>query len=178
MRNISVRINSNDIDNTLSYIKNSWTNILPDFLFEYSFLDEDIDRMYANDRRISELFNYFTVLTLFISCLGLLGLSSFIIERRKKEIGIRKVFGASIPDVLSLVSREFIILVAIANVIAWPAAFIIMSRFLETYAYRMEIGASAFLLSGAAALITAGLTISFQVTKSALANPIDSIKYE
>jgi ABC-type antimicrobial peptide transport system permease subunit len=178
MHNISVRISSQNIDNTMDYIKNVWAKVVPEFPFEYSFLDEDIDRMYTNDKRISEIFNYFAALTMFISCLGLLGLSSFIIERRKKEIGIRKVFGASIPDILGLISKEFIVLVAIANIIAWPAAFIIISRFLESYAYRIKIGFEAFLMSGAVALFIAAITISFQVVKSSLANPIDALKYE
>jgi putative ABC transport system permease protein len=141
-------------------------------------LDEVFEQQYRTDQRTGTLFKYFTILATFISCLGIFGLAAFTAEQRTKEIGIRKVLGASVSGIVSLVSKEFIILLALANAIAWPVAFFLMDRMLKSYAYRTTITAWIFLAAGALATIIALLTVSFQAFKAARTDPSRALRYE
>ena len=146
--------------------------------FEYNFLDDRLNDFYQTDLRIGKIFGISAGLTILIACLGLFGLASFTVEQRTKEVGIRKVLGASITRVVTLLSREFALLVLLANLIAWPFAYLVMSKVLQNYAYRIEISWWVFALAGGAALFIALATVSTQAIKAALANPVESLRYE
>ncbi len=175
---LSARISSNDVAGTVSFMEEKWQQFSPNFPFEYSFLDEKFDSHYRAEQRMQNIFSYFTGLAIFVSCLGLLGLASFTAEQRTKEIGIRKVLGASESNVVLLLSREFVKLVAIANIIAWPVAYLAMNNWLEDFAYRTSITVGTFVLAGLLVLVFAILTVSFQAIKAATANPVDALQYE
>jgi putative ABC transport system permease protein len=134
--------------------------------------------LYRAEERLGKIFSAFSFLAIFIACLGLFGLASFTAEQRTKEIGIRKVLGASVSNIIFLLSKEFTRWVIVANLIAWPVAYLAMRRWLESFAYRVGITPWAFLLSAFMALVIAFLTVSFQAVKAALANPVDCIRYE
>lgn len=173
-----IRISGNNISENLKFVENTWKHIAPDYPFEYTFLDEQFDRLYRAEQRMGKIFNYFTILGIFIACLGLLGLASFMAEQRTKEIGIRKVLGATIPNIVYLLSREFIILVAFANLIAWPLAYYFMNKWLGNYAYHAKIGVIIFVFSALVAVLIAVLTVSYQAVRAAKADPIKSLRYE
>ena len=134
--------------------------------------------MYNAEQKFGSIFGYFSSLAIFIACLGLFGLASFTVERKTKEIGIRKVLGANISNIINLLSKKFLFLVLLANITAWPAAYYFMNKWLQSFAYRIHIGISLFLLSGTITLLIALLTVSFQTIKAARANPVDSLRYE
>ncbi len=175
---VFLRIKSQDMSDTLKFLKNKWESYNPEYPFEYGFVDTLLDNMYKNEERVRTLFDYFTLMAIFISCLGLFGLSFYMIERRTKEIGIRKVLGASVPKIVVMLSRDFLKWVLIAIIIAWPAAYYFMDRWLQNFAYRTSIALETFLLSGILAIIVALLTVSYQSIKAALSNPADSLRYE
>jgi len=177
-RYIFIKINSYDVDETINSLETTWKNFARSFPFEFRFLDEHIDNLYRTDRQIGNLITWATVLALFIACLGLFGLASFTAEQRTKEIGIRKVLGASVSGIIILLSREFVKWILIANIIAWPVAYFCMTRLLRVYAYRININILTFILATAFALVVALLTVSIQSIRAALANPVNSIKYE
>ncbi|MEE9441905.1 MAG: ABC transporter permease [candidate division Zixibacteria bacterium] len=177
-RLLAVKLESDNIARTTEEIKTIWGGIAPDISFDYQFLDESMHENYETEEKTGKLFTAFTLLAVFVSCLGLFGLASFTAERRTKEIGIRKVLGASITSITGLITKEFFLLVAISNVIAWPIAYYAMNRWLENFAYRIDIGWTVFALSGIAALLIALLTVGFQAIKAATNNPVDAIKYE
>ncbi len=137
-----------------------------------------VDRFYRAEDRFAEMFNFFSFLAIFISCLGLLGLATYVAERRTKEIGIRKVLGAGIPGIITLIVKDFLKLVIIAVVISTPVGFYIMNRWLEDFAYRIEIGLWIFALTFMIVLIIAIVTVGFQTIRAAIANPVDSLRYE
>jgi putative ABC transport system permease protein len=141
-------------------------------------MDDEFNRQYGNDLRRGEIFSYFTFLAIFISCLGLFGMASFTAEQRKKEIGIRKILGASIKDILALISRDFLLLLFVSNIIAWPVAYLIMDKMLKAYAYRTSIAVWIFIISGVAAVCIALLTVCVKILKAAHSNPVDSLRYE
>ena len=173
-----VRIQPEDNRRTLEYIERAWSQFFPDFPFAYTFLDEDIDRLYRTETRIGYFFGVFALVAIFLTCLGLFALVSFTVERRTREIGIRKALGASVRRMLATLSAEFVVLALIANVFAWPAAWLIMSRWLEDYAYRVEVGWDIFFVSGGAALLITLVTIGYHVTRTAYANPADVLRSE
>jgi len=150
----------------------------PGDAFQYVFLDEHLSRMYEAEEKLIQIFSYFTGMIIFIACLGLFGLASFTAEKRRKEIGIRKVLGATIWQIVLLLSAEFSYWVVLANVIAWPLAWYFMDRWLQNFAYRINIGITNFLIAGIAALMIALITVSFQAFRAAVANPVRSIRYE
>ena len=168
----------NNMAASLAHIEKVWKKFLPNAPFEYRFLDETLENQYRTEIRISRILNYFTFLAVFLSCLGLLGLTSFMAEQRTKEIGVRKVLGASITGIVILLSKEFTKWVLIANVIAWPLAYYLMNKWLQEFANRINIGIGIFILSAIIALVIALLTVSFLTIKAALANPIKSLRYE
>ena len=175
---LSVRIRPSNISGTLDFIKERWNEFSPNRPFEYFFFDEYFDRLYKAEEKLGKIFGSFSLLAIFIACLGLFGLASFATEQRTKEIGIRKVLGASISGIVLLLSKDFTKLVIVSNLIAWPIAYWAMSRWLQDFAYRINIGLGTFLLAGAIALVIALLTVSLQAIKAALANPVEALRYE
>jgi ABC-type antimicrobial peptide transport system permease subunit len=141
-------------------------------------MDERYDMMYRTEQRIGTLLKYFAALAVFVACLGLFGLASFMAEKRTKEIGIRKVLGASVTQVARLMCREFFILVIMANVMAWPTAYFVMRKWLQSYAYRTDLGFFVFLGAMLLALVVAVLSVGYQAVRAARANPADSLRYE
>ncbi len=175
---VFVRIGPENIPLTLSNLEKIWKKFAPNYPFNYQFLDEVFEQQYRTDQRTSAIFKYFAFLAIFISCLGIFGLAAFTVEQRTKEIGIRKVLGATVSGIVSLISKEFIILLTLANVLAWPIAFFLMEGMLKSYAYRTSISFWIFLLAGALAYVIALLTVSYQAFKAARTNPARALRYE
>ena len=175
---LSVKISSNNIKRTIEYISNKWKEFGQVKPMEYSFFDDNFNELYKSEIQSEKVFTIFALLAIFIACLGLLGLTAFTAEQRKKEIGIRKVLGATVTNIVAMLSKEFLILIAAANVIAWPVSYYLMNKWLEDFAYKTEIGIGVFLISGLAVLVIALITISFQAVKAAISNPVNSIRYE
>ena len=163
---------------SLAHIERVWKKFIPGAPFEYQFLDEALENQYRTEIRINGILSTFTFLAIFLSCLGLLGLTSFMSEQRTKEIGVRKVLGASTTGIMVLLSKEFAKWVLLANVIAWPAAYYFMNKWLQEFANRINIGIGTFIVSAILAFFIALLTVSFLTLKAALANPIESLRYE
>jgi putative ABC transport system permease protein len=174
----SIRIGPQNITETLNRIEETWSTLTGSQPFEYSFLDEDFDNLYRNDLRMGQIFSIFAALAIFIACLGLIGLISFTAEQRTKEIGIRKVLGASVSKILYLLSREVVVLVFVATLVAAPVAYFSMHKWLENFAFRIHISPFMFVLTAFGTLTIALLSMSFRAIKAAQANPIDSIRYE
>src|SRR5258708_4422121 len=150
----------------------------PGYPFDYRWVDDEFNNMFNNETLISRLSRVFAALAIFISCLGLFGLAAFTAERRTKEIGIRKVLGASVPSITRLLSGDFLKLIILSDLVAFPVAWLVMSNWLRGYAYRVNIHAWVFVVAGLAAVGIALVTVSFQAVKAAVANPIKSIKTE
>ncbi len=178
LNSLSVRISPQNIPETLGFLSEKWRQHNPLRPFQYSFLDDSFDAQYRADERLSKIFSYFSILAILIACLGLFGLASYTAEQRTKEIGIRKVLGASISGIMKLLTEEFSKWILFANIIAWPVAYFAMSKWLQGFAYRTSIEFITFLLSAAIALIIALLTVSYQALKAAKANPVKSLRYE
>jgi putative ABC transport system permease protein len=173
-----IRIAPGNVKETIEFIESRWKEINPGLPFEYNFLDDHITGLYEMQKRLGFILESFAVIAIFIACLGLLGLASYTVQRRTKEIGIRKVLGASISGIASLIIREYIYLVLIANIIAWPAAYFIVNEWLKGFEYRIDLGLWSFLLSAAIAMVIAVLTVSVQTIRAAMADPVDSLRYE
>ncbi len=174
-----VKIKPGTEKNTLGSIEKVYSAFHPAaYPFEPTFLDDDYQRQYAAENRVSVLSQYFSGLAIIISCLGLFGLAMFTIERKRKEIGIRKVLGASVSGIVSLLSKDFLKLVLIALAIASPLAYFFMEKWLQDFAFRIDIQWSVFALAGMAAVGVAFLTVSFQSVKAALTNPVKSLRSE
>lgn len=178
LNTISVKVASANLPLTLKAINDKWNEFIPNRPFEYNFLDESFDKQYRAEDHFGNLFFNFAILAIFISCLGLLGLSSYSTMQRTKEIGIRKVLGANVSGIVNLLSIEFIKLVLIAFLIASPVAWFVMNKWLEDFAYRTDIAWWVFGLSGLLAVFIAFSTISFQAIKAAIANPVQSLRTE
>ncbi|MEL6717252.1 MAG: FtsX-like permease family protein, partial [Bacteroidota bacterium] len=175
---ILARIQSDDPQETMSEAKALFQKFLPNVEFEYSFIEDDFIAMHEADQKVSTLFQIFAGLLIFVSCLGLLGLAVFAAERRVKEIGVRKVLGASVANIVALLSKDFLKLLIIALIIASPIAYFFMQKWLASFAYRIEVQWWFFALAGLAAIVVALLTVSLQSIKAALANPVHSLKNE
>jgi len=175
---IVVRIPRTDVQNSLKLLESEWKAFAPASPFECEFLDESLETQYLSEQRLGKIFLIFSGLTIFIACIGLLGLAAFSAEQRTKEIGIRKVLGASALNASALLSKEFTKWVIVANLIAWPVAYFTMNQWLQNFAYRVGIDWWTFALAGGLALIIALLTVSTQAIKAALANPVESLRYE
>ncbi len=173
-----IRIPPGDVSESIKSIENVWKRVIPTYPFEYYFLDENFDQMYRAEESIGTLLKYFTVLAVFVACLGLFGLASFTSEQRTKEIGIRKVLGAKVSNITMLLCREFFLLVLVSNIIAWPIAFFLMKNWLQRYAYRTSLSVFIFMAAMGIAVMVAFLSVSFQAIRAATANPIDSLRYE
>ena len=175
---LSLKIDGRHIDEAINHLKKTWQSMVPDVPLVYSFVDESIGRQYGNEQKMQGIFYGFAILSLLIACLGLFGLSIFVVERKIKEIAIRKVLGASIPGIVGLLSKDFLKLVIIAAVIATPLAFYFMHQWLQDFAYRVNIGWWVFAASGIVALLIALVTISVKAIKAAMGNPVKSLRTE
>ncbi len=175
---ILIKLRGGDIEEGIAAVENMWKRVNPTYPFEYHFFDAEVDEFYKGEMKMRTISDYFSLLAILISCLGLFGLASFMAERRTKEIGVRKVLGASGGHIVRLLSGEFVKWIVIANVIAWPAAYLALNAWLKNYAYRIKIEWWVFLLSGMLALAIAFLTVSYQAFKSARTDPVDALRYE
>lgn len=175
---MSAKINSTDITGTLAFLEQTWRSLTPEGAYEYFFIDESFEQLHRADARFGWIFGTFAILAIVIACLGLFGLAAFTAEQRTKEIGVRKVLGASVPGVVLLLSKDFARLVLLALIVAAPIAYLSMNRWLDNFAYHTEVGVGTFVLAGVLALLIAVLTVSYQAIKAALANPIKALRYE
>ncbi|MFP2995201.1 ABC transporter permease [Spongiivirga sp. MCCC 1A20706] len=175
---VVLKTETKDLASLLSNLETSWKSVNPYAPFEYTFIDDNVQKMFAEEQRLSKIAKVFTFLAILISCLGLLGLISYIAEQKKKEIGIRKVLGASVQSVVKLITKDFVKLVVIAFVIASPIAYFLMNQWLEEFAYKIDISWWVFALAGGAAMIITLFTVGFQSIKSAVANPVKSLRTE
>lgn len=174
----SMRVNTNHLQQTIQYVRQSWTKAFPGNPFDYFFLDDYFNQQYSNEQKFQKLFIIFATLAIIISCLGLFGLSSYTAMQRTKEIGIRKVLGASAVNITSILSKDFLKLVVIAVIIASPVVWIVMNKWLQNFAYRINISWWIFLAGGVVAIVIALATISFQTIKAGIANPVKSLRTE
>jgi putative ABC transport system permease protein len=178
LNQIAVRLSRQNIPKALTFLKNVWEEMRPNYPFSYYFIDENFDQQYKAEADLQRIFSYFAFLSIFIGCLGLFGLAAYSAECRTKEIGIRKVLGASAGGVVVLLSKEFTKWVLLANIFAWPAAYIILSQWLQNFAYRSGLHFETFLLAGLLSWLTAFLTVSYQAVRASLADPVSALKYE
>ena len=178
LRLLSVRFRPGTLQSSMKYVADKWKAIIPDMPYDYYFLNDALNTRYKAEQRMGILFRYFTILAIFIACLGLYGLTSISAEQKIKEIGIRKVLGASASNITVMLSKEFLKWVVLANFIAWPVAWYVMNMWLQNFAYRIHIGWGTFFLAGALAVAIALITVSFQAFRAATANPVDSLRYE
>lgn len=172
------KVNTNHLNQTISKIESAWETHFPGNPFNYFFLDDLFDQQYQADQRFGQIFGLFAFLAIIVGCLGLFGLAAFAAQKRVKEIGIRKVLGASVMNILVLLSKDFVKLVLLANLIAWPIIVLVMNNWLEGFAHRIQLGWGMFLAAALVVLFIALITVSFQTVRAALANPVESIKYE
>jgi len=172
----AIKLEVKNISSALQSVKTIWEQTLPDFVYEYRFLDDKIAGFYKQERQLAQLYEIFAAIAIFLSCLGLYGLALFMAVQRTKEVGIRKVLGASAEKIVYLFSKEFIMLISIAFAIAAPLAWYFMHNWLQNYAYRIIISWLLFAEGGLVAVIIALSTISFQLFKAASANPVKSLR--
>ena len=177
-RFIVIRVKTNEIERVIPFLQNEWNAVEPDYPFEHFFFDDVLSKMYLVERKILELFSYATALAIFISCMGLFGSAAYMTEQRTKEIGIRKSLGASISDIIRMLSIEFLKLVLIANLIAWPIVYLALDRWLDKFEYRIEISFNIFIFAALLALIISALTVGFKAYKPARTNPVEALRYE
>ena len=175
---LAARIKPGDITGTMDFIKRKWKAMVPHMPFNSFFLDASFDSQFRNIEQSREILSYFTFLAIFIACMGLFGLASFTVEKRTKEIGIRKVLGATVSSITLLLTKEFTKFLLLANVIAWPIAYLIMNDWMGNFPYRTSIGVQAFFLAGAMVLVIALAAVSYQSIKAAVTRPIDALRYE
>lgn len=175
---IGLLVGAENFQETLTFLSTTWHQFLPERPFEYSFLHDDIARNFAWEKLFVRIISVFSGIAVLLSCMGLFGLASFTTQRRKKEIGIRKVLGASTSDILSMLSKGFLKPVLLANLLAWPIAYYVVSDWLLNFAYRINLGFSVFILSGMGAFAIALATVSWQVSRASRTNPVDAMKYE
>ena len=176
--NLLVRIHPENVPGTIAFIKEKWVEIAPALTFRFSFLDENIDRQYHKEERWNLMIQYATGFAIFIAALGAFGLAALATTRRTKEIGIRKVLGASQTQILSLLSREFVLYIALASLIAFPIAYYATNQWLQTFAYRAELGIGTFLFGSVALFLIVLTTVTSQALKAARANPADALRDE
>ena len=175
---IAFKMDAADVSSAITLLEEEWESRAPSQPFHYIFLDDRFNQMYQSENRVQNLMSAFSVIAIVIACLGLLGLSAFSAEKRQKEIGIRKILGASVPSILSLISKEFLYLIMISFVISVPIAYLVMQQWLQEFTYRTEIGIYVFAIAGIGTLLIALLTVSWQSIKAALMNPVNSLRSE
>ncbi|MDX1531526.1 MAG: FtsX-like permease family protein, partial [Rhodothermales bacterium] len=175
---VAVRMAPGDVAGALDHVRDTWKAFASGYAFEYQFLDEDFDRAYRAEEQLVQRFGFFAAVAIFIACLGLFGLAAYTAQQRTKEIGVRKVLGASVANVVVLISKDFARLVLVALLVATPLAYLAMDRWLEGFAYRVGIGPGVFVLAGAAALAIAFLTVSYHAVRAATADPVQALRSE
>jgi len=175
---MTVRIKPGDIQASMQQLESAWNRVMPGFPFDYRFVDQEFDKMYRSEERISGLMKYFTLVAIIIACVGLFGLATFESEQKRREIGIRKVLGATTSGIILLFSREIIILLLISAVIAGPVAWYFLGKWLQNYAYRTKLDLAIFIGAGLVALVIALVSISSQAIKAANTNPARTLKCE
>jgi ABC-type antimicrobial peptide transport system permease subunit len=173
-----VKIEAGKQQETLSAIEDLYKKYNPGYLFEYRFLDELYQSQYISEQRVAVISKYFAAMAIVISCLGLFGLATFNAEVRTKEIGIRKVLGATVSNVMLLLSKDFVVLILIAMVIGFPLSWVAMNAWLDGFAYRIVIGADVFIMAGVAIILLTLATVSYQSLRAALMNPVNSLRTE
>jgi len=173
-----MRVQADQLQQTVQQVEALWKEFSPDHPFFYFFLDDAFNELYQTEDRLARVFNIFTLIAIVIACLGLFGLAAFSAEQRTKEIGIRKVFGATVVNLVGLLSKDFLKLVIVSFVFAIPLAYAAMQRWLADFAYRIDLGWGVFVLAGVLAIGIALATVSYQAIRAAVANPIDSLRYE
>jgi putative ABC transport system permease protein len=178
IRHMFVKISATNIPGTIASLKSAWISLVPEYPFDFMFLDDQLEELYRADQRIGKIINVFAGLALFVACLGLFGLASFVAERRTKEIGIRKILGASNPVIFHLLAKDFIKWIFLANVIAAPIAVYATMKYLQNYAYHIKLGLIVFLIPGLLTLLISLLTISWQAIRAATADPVKFLRYE
>ena len=176
--NLSIKISGNNIPGALGYLESTWKKTLPEIPYQYTFLDQNFDKLYQTEQRQANIFTIFACIAIFIACLGLFGLSAFAISQRVKEIGIRKVLGAKVSTIVTLLSKDFLKLVAISAIIAFPVAWYFMRNWLQDFAYRIAMPWWIYIVAGIAAALIALVTISFQAIRAAITNPVKSLRTE
>jgi putative ABC transport system permease protein len=174
----NIKLASANIAVTLPAIEKLWNEVFPGYAFEYKFLDERIERMYKQENQLANIYTWFAAVAILLSCLGLYGLASFMAIQRIKEVGIRKVLGASVSGIVYLFSKEFVALIIVGFLIASPIAWYLMNKWLQAYTYRIDISWDIFALSALMAIVIALATVSFQLIKAALTNPVKSLRTE
>jgi putative ABC transport system permease protein len=175
---LSIKIHGSDISKTIAHIERIMKKFSPNHPFEYQFFDEVFARTYQTEQNTGKQFRVMTILSILIACMGLFGLAMFATQQRIKEIGIRKVMGASVKHIMFLLTKEFLKWIVVANLVAWPVAYLVMNRWLQNFAFRIQIGWILFLAAGGISAAIAVLTVSYQILKTATANPVDSLRYE
>ena len=173
-----VKIRERKLSETLSFLEKKWKEFVPGRHFEYEFIDEIIEKLYVIEEKIGKISGYFTLIAITIACMGLFGLSSFMAERKTKEIGIRKVLGASVSKIIYMLSKEFFRLIVISAIIAFPVSYFALNKMLGMYAYRIDIGVGIFLISFILSMLITFITVAYQTYRAAAANPVDSLRYE
>jgi putative ABC transport system permease protein len=176
--NFGIKIANSRVPETLAFIERTWREFFPEKVFESRFLEDNLQDNYAAESRLSQMIGTFAGVAIFLSCFGLFGLITYIVQSRTREIGIRKVLGASVGSVVGLLSKNFLALVLISILIASPLAYYVMEQWLADFAYRIDLHWSVFVAAGAAAIAIAFITLSFQSIKAALANPVKSLRSE
>ena len=174
----NIKINLNQSKTVIAAMQNVWNKYFPDYIFEYSFLDQSIADYYKQESQLSVLYKIFSGIAIFISCLGLYGLISFMAVQRKKEIGIRKVLGAPVRDIVMMLSKEFTILISVAFLIASPIAWYFMHQWLQQYSFRINMGSWFFIATIMCSLMIAWITVGYTAIKAAIANPVISLRSE
>ena len=177
-RTLSVRLNSQSMQDALKEVQAKWERTYPEYIYSYRFLDEQIGEFYESEQRMSVMLSVFTSLAIFIGCLGLFGLTVFMANQKTKEIGVRKVMGASVQSILMLFSKEFIKLILIGFCIAAPLAWYAANQYLDQFAYKIAMGPTVFLLGLAITFVIAILTVAYRSMKAAVANPTQSLRSE
>ena len=177
-QNINIKIKPGTEKTVLPFIEKLWTSTYPDFVYEYHFLNKTIEGFYKQEEQLSQLYKIFAGIAIFISCLGLYGLVSFMAVQRTKEVGIRKVLGASVSNIILLLSKEFTVLIIIAFMISAPIAYYFMHEWLQNFAYRIPLSATIFILAILSSILIAWLTVAHRAFNAALANPIKSLRTE
>ena len=173
-----IKLNGNDISGSLQEVEAAWKRVFPNRPLEYTFLDQEFEEQYQNDQRRGQIFSIFSIITIIIACLGLLGLASFTTSQRTKEIGIRKVLGASVGNIVVMISKDFLILIVISIIISIPAAYYFMNQWLQNFAYQVEINYLTFLMAAMLALVITFITIGFHTFRAAVANPVNALREE
>jgi putative ABC transport system permease protein len=176
--NAAIKISGTNIARTIAYVREVWGEVNPQAPFSYTFMDETIGRLYAAEARLGGILEIFVGLAVFLSCLGLFGLSAYVAAQKTKEIGIRKILGAKTSEIVVLLSKDFSKWVLLANIFAWPAAYYVSGKWLQGFAYRVGLGVGPFILASVSALAVALLTVSVQSIKAATANPAEAIRHE